>query len=89
MDISALEHRQNRHLLTKYFTAIAIPSTYLLRVGNYLPYVIPKGQLHNLESRIESFHLNQKTNENIFVFLPYLQKTLKKWSKQNIKALKD
>ena len=34
-------------------------------------------------------NLNQKTNENIFVFMPWLSKPLKKWSKQKIKALKD
>ena len=33
--------------------------------------------------------LEPKINENIFVFLPHLQKTLKKWSKQIIRAIKD
>ena len=39
--------------------------------------------------QILKFSFEPKKNENIFVFLPKLQKTPKKWSKQKIKAQKD
>ena len=56
---------------------------YKLRKQNYLVFKLVFEKIYltepnltfalrsiNLESRYESFHLNQKTNENIFVFLP-------------------
>ena len=44
-------------------------------------FTIPNYRSVNLESRFESLHLKQKTNENIFVFLPIVQENTLKCSK--------